>query len=77
MVGSHHVQRTWTGEGGGGGKEEKLAGGAATGLLFSLFHRAAPRVVGKGPEFRGSAVAGIYCDHPQGCIYIHKHNGAS
>lgn len=30
-------------------------------------------------EFRDPrcAVTGIYCGHPQGCIYIHKHNGAS
>lgn len=60
-------------------KEEKLAGGAATPFIFVVAAGSAACTRPFPAEFRDprAAVAGIYCGHPQGCIYIHKHNGAS
>lgn len=64
-------------EGGGGGDvpgrmEEKLADGVATPFIFAVYAAISSRI-----QTSAAAVAGVYCGHPQGCIYIHKHNGAS
>lgn len=81
VVGSHHG-RTEDDRGspeGGRGREGRKTGRRRGDRPFIfVVPRAARRVYSRGwARIQGSAVAGIYCDHPQGCIYIHKHNGAS
>lgn len=49
-----------------GGREEKLAGGAATGLLFSLFH--ASCTAGVGPEFRDPLWPAFIATTPKGAF---------
>ena len=48
------------------GREEKLAGGAATGLLFSLFH--ASCTAGVGPEFRDPLWPAFIATTPKGAF---------
>lgn len=62
--GSYHRGRQWLS--GGGGREEKLAGGAATGLLFSLFH--ASCTAGVGPEFRDPLWPAFIATTPKGAF---------
>lgn len=65
------VQRTTEAlrRGGEGGKEEKLAGGAATGLLFSLFRgQRAACIAGAGPEFRDPLWPAFIATTPKGAF---------
>lgn len=58
-----------SGGGGEGGKEEKLAGGAATGLLFSLFRgQRAACIAGAGPEFRDPLWPAFIATTPKGAF---------